>query len=151
MLFFTHTPGAADTARAVVETFATWKHSGAENIAIGNGMNVTAVGIVVVFTALAIMSGTIFYLARLSQRWSSRRKDIPAGTSARATTSSGVARGISGEMIAAIAFALDRHVNQYHDDEEAVLTIKKVSRPYSPWSSKLHSITRPPFRIQSKA
>lgn len=148
MLMFTHTPAAADSAKAVVETFATWKYSGTENIMVGNGLIVTVVGICVVFMALAIMSGTIYYIATLSQHLLARKK--LADQSADPAVSS-LKHGVSGEVIAAIALALDRHVNQYHDEEDAVLTIKRISRPYSPWSSKLHSITRPPFRTQSQA
>lgn len=148
MLMFTHTPAAVDSAKAVVETFATWKLSGVENLAAGKGMTVTIVGMVVVFIALAIMSGTIYYIAMLSQRFLSRKKQ---GDQHAAIAAPSTKHGVSGEVIAAIALALDRHVNQYHDEEDAVLTIKRISRPYSPWSSKLHSITRPPFRIQSQA
>lgn len=111
-------------------------------------MTVTIVGMVVVFIALAIMSGTIYYIAMLSQRFLSRKKQ---GDQHAAIAAPSTKHGVSGEVIAAIALALDRHVNQYHDEEDAVLTIKRISRPYSPWSSKLHSITRPPFRIQSQA
>jgi Na+-transporting methylmalonyl-CoA/oxaloacetate decarboxylase gamma subunit len=146
MLMFTHTPAAADTAQAVMETFKTWKYSGAENIAVGNGSTVTIVGMVVVFAALAIMSATIYYIAVLSQRFLAGRKAAPLPA-----VEAGRKRGVSGEVIAAIALALDMHVNQYHDDEEAVLTIKKVSKPYSPWSSKLYGMTFVPSRFKSQA
>ena len=146
MLMFTQTPAAADTARAVVETFKTWKYSGAENLAVGNGGTVTVVGMIVVFAALAVMSATIYYIAVLSQRLFARRKAAPVPV-----VESGRKQGISGEVIAAITLALDMHINQYHDDEDAVITIKKVSKPYSPWSSKLYGMTFPPIRIKSQA
>ena len=47
---------------------------------------------------------------------------------------------ISGEVNAAIAMALYLYISELHDHEEAILTIKKVSRTYSPWSSKIYGL-----------
>lgn len=51
---------------------------------------------------------------------------------------------LSGEVCAAIGIALNLFKSQYHDQEETVLTIKKVARSYSPWSSKIYGIRRMP-------
>ncbi len=51
---------------------------------------------------------------------------------------------ISGEVNAAIALALHIYVNALHDHEETVLTIKKVARTYSPWSSKIYGLRNVP-------
>ncbi len=51
---------------------------------------------------------------------------------------------IAGEVNAAIAMALHLYRSEYHDHEEAVLTIKKVARSYSPWSSKIYGLRRTP-------
>jgi len=47
---------------------------------------------------------------------------------------------LSGEVNAAIAMALSIHVTQVHDFENTTITIKKISRPYSPWSSKIYGL-----------
>ena len=49
---------------------------------------------------------------------------------------------ISGEVSAAISTGLYLYFNEMHDDENTVLTIKKISKRYSPWSSKIYSVTR---------
>jgi hypothetical protein len=49
---------------------------------------------------------------------------------------------ISGEVSAAISTALHLYFNEMHDDEKTVLTIKKISSRYSPWSSKIYNVTR---------
>jgi len=49
---------------------------------------------------------------------------------------------ISGEVSAAISTALHLFFNEMHDDEKTVLTIKKISSRYSPWSSKIYNVTR---------
>jgi len=46
----------------------------------------------------------------------------------------------SGEVNAAIAMALYSYFNELHDVESGVMTIKRVSRHYSPWSSKLYNM-----------
>jgi hypothetical protein len=51
---------------------------------------------------------------------------------------------ISGEVNAAIAMALYLYRSELHDNEETVLTIKKVARNYSPWSSKIYGLNKPP-------
>ncbi len=48
---------------------------------------------------------------------------------------------LSGELNAAISAAIHLYANEHHDEESAVLTIEKVSRRYSPWSSKIYSVT----------
>ena len=47
---------------------------------------------------------------------------------------------LTGELNAAIALALHLYVSELHDHEDAVLTIKKVARTYSPWSSKIYGL-----------
>jgi len=47
---------------------------------------------------------------------------------------------ISGDENAAIAAALYLFFSELHDEEKYVMTIKKVSRNYSPWSSKIYNV-----------
>ena len=49
---------------------------------------------------------------------------------------------ITGEVSAAISTALHLYFNEMHDDEKTVLTITKISKRYSPWSSKIYNVTR---------
>ncbi len=48
----------------------------------------------------------------------------------------------SGEVNAAIAMALYHYFNELHDVESGVVTISRVSRHYSPWSSKLYNMRK---------
>ena len=43
-----------------------------------------------------------------------------------------------GEVAAAVAMALYLHFGEMHDVESGVVTIKRISKMYSPWSSKLY-------------
>lgn len=51
---------------------------------------------------------------------------------------------LSGELNAAIAMAIYFYYQEMHDKEDAVLTISKVSRTYSPWSSKIYGLRQHP-------
>ena len=48
------------------------------------------------------------------------------------------------ELQAAISLALHLYVTELHDFEKTILTIRKVMRPYSPWSSKIYGLRRSP-------
>ncbi len=50
----------------------------------------------------------------------------------------------SGEIFAAIATALYEMSDDNHDIESTVLTIRKVQRSYSPWSSKIYTLRQAP-------
>jgi glutaconyl-CoA/methylmalonyl-CoA decarboxylase subunit delta len=47
---------------------------------------------------------------------------------------------LTGEVNAAIAAAIHLYRSELHDHENTVLTIKKVARTYSPWSSKIYGL-----------
>jgi hypothetical protein len=49
---------------------------------------------------------------------------------------------IPGDHSAAIAMALYMY-NELHDEESNILTIDRVSRVYSPWSSKYYNMRHP--------
>jgi len=92
-------------------------------------------GYLIVFTALVLL----FWLFSLTPKLISLGKtkirirqgklplDVPG-------------EGISGEEIAAISMALHLYMDEMHDEESGVLTIKQISRTYSPWSSKIYAV-----------
>jgi hypothetical protein len=47
---------------------------------------------------------------------------------------------IPGDVTAAIAMAIILNSEEMHDEESRIITITRVSRIYSPWSSKLYSM-----------
>lgn len=48
-------------------------------------------------------------------------------------------KDFTGEIAAAIGAAVHLYLDQQHDHESAILTIKQIKKPYSPWSSKIYS------------
>lgn len=50
---------------------------------------------------------------------------------------------MSGEILAAISLAIHQSREEFHDLEETIITMNRITKPYSPWSSKIHSIRKP--------
>lgn len=99
---------------------------------------IVVVGIGVVFLSLLIVYLFFRYLLtfilNFKLRSFARKKGIdPAAVLTVKTIQ-------SGEVNAAIAMALYSYFNELHDVESGVITIKRVSRNYSPWSSKLYNM-----------
>ena len=51
---------------------------------------------------------------------------------------------VSDEVAAAIALAIHMYKIEIHDMESLTITLKKVSRIYSPWSSKIYTLRQNP-------
>ena len=99
---------------------------------------VVVVGIGIVFLSLLIVYWFFRYILTfiLNFRLKSfaRKKGIDPAEVQTAKTIQ------SGEVNAAIAMALYSYFNELHDVESGVVTIRRVSRHYSPWSSKLYNM-----------
>jgi glutaconyl-CoA/methylmalonyl-CoA decarboxylase subunit delta len=94
---------------------------------------IALVGYVIVFSALFILYSFFKYLPKLLY-YNSRKKTSLPNKAPQAETH------MLGEETAAIAMALHLFLNEYHDEESGVLTIKKISKAYSPWSSKIYAV-----------
>ncbi|MDE6555367.1 MAG: OadG family protein [Duncaniella sp.] len=113
----------------------------AEVDASGGAMAIMAMAIV--FSALLLLAVCFKIISMIGASSSRRRKARALADSEidQAATSS----HDSGEEIAAIVMALHEHLDA-HDRENTVLTINKVRRAYSPWSSKIYSLRQLPER-----
>jgi len=96
------------------------------------------VGYMIVFVALITLYFVFQYIPVILNKMTKRRLK-KKGTSEEVVIDD---LTISGEVGAAISTALYLYFNEMHDDEKTVLTIKKISKRYSPWSSKIYSVTR---------
>lgn len=107
------------------------------NDSLGIGMTITAMA--VVFLGLLLLY-LIFKQVGKAAIAASKRNAQKSGAPASANTPDEV----SGEVFAAIATALYEMSDDNHDIEHTVLTIRKVRRAYSPWSSKIYSLRETP-------
>ena len=101
------------------------------------GYTVAIVGFSIVVTSLTLLILIFSQLPRVINL-SMKRKEKKAG---KATVKDEKQdHGIEGNVTAAISVALHLYFSDLHDEESNIVTIKKVKRAYSPWSSKIYSV-----------
>ena len=107
-----------------------------------DGLLISIVGYVVVFAALLILFIAISNITRLLILRQKMRLKLK-GEQSEFTRDE---LSVTGEINAAIGMALYLHFSELHDFESTVLTIKKVQKTYSPWSSKIYGLREYPGR-----
>lgn len=108
-----------------------------QNDSLGIGMTITAMA--VVFTGLLLLYLVFKQVGRLAISVSKRNTKKAGDAASMANPGE-----VSGEVFAAIATALYEFTEDVHDMENTVLTIRKVTRNYSPWSSKIYGLRELP-------
>jgi Na+-transporting methylmalonyl-CoA/oxaloacetate decarboxylase gamma subunit len=97
---------------------------------------ITISGYCIVLLTLAVLA-YLFTRIHTVQDYIARRKAAKSGSG---TIPAEQASAVTGEENAAIGAALFLFFSEMHDEEKYVMTIRKVSRAYSPWSSKIYGI-----------
>lgn len=108
-----------------------------------NGFVLTLMAMSIVFGALLILSVCFYIISKIGGLVSKINKIKAHGGEPTMVTKDETAD--SGEEIAAIVMALHEHLNA-HDQENTILTINKVKKAYSPWSSKIYGLRELPRR-----
>lgn len=111
----------------------------------GNGTALTLMAMGIVFAALLILCICFYVISKVGEAITKRNKLKAQGIAAKNVAPAERPDGDSGEVIAAISMALRDHL-EAHDKEDTVLTINKVKRAYSPWSSKIYTLRENPRR-----
>ncbi|MFC2104853.1 OadG family protein [Bacteroidota bacterium] len=104
--------------------------------AAGSGVTVAIVGWLIVFAALVLLVIIFTQTPKLiyyNTRKKLKQKNNQAGVSDDDLH-------ISGDVSAAISMALYLFFDEMHDEESNVITIKRVRKTYSPWSSKIYGL-----------
>lgn len=99
------------------------------------GIIIAIVGYITVFLALVVLYVVFTYLSK-SLNYRARLKLRREG---RYKAAEEKQLFITGDVSAAISMALYLY-HELHDEESNVITIKRVSKTYSPWSSKIYAI-----------
>jgi glutaconyl-CoA/methylmalonyl-CoA decarboxylase subunit delta len=107
------------------------------------GVAMAIIAMSVVFCALILLFVSFKYIGfAFTTDWK-RRALIKEGKIEEAQH---IENSATGELNAAIGLALYLYKSELHDIESLNLTINKVSRNYSPWSSKIYGLRQ----IQNK-
>ena len=88
-------------------------------------------GLVIVFTRLPKLINMKFNKTKLRRN---RHKEVKEVTEDDFI--------VEGNVTAAIGLALHLYFSELHDEESNIVTIKKVRKAYSPWSSKIYSVNQ---------
>jgi Na+-transporting methylmalonyl-CoA/oxaloacetate decarboxylase gamma subunit len=103
---------------------------------ISEGYVILLTGLLIVFCALLILS--VFFKYGLPVMLYAY-KIITKGKDKKITDIKITAdKEFTGEIAAVISTAIHLYLNEKHDDESAILTIKQAIKQYSPWSSKIY-------------
>ena len=118
-----------------------------ENDPSGSIMSVTAM--LVVFGALTLLF--IFFKVIGNNAISMSRKRAQKAEAKQAkynkpSIAASASVQESGEICAAITMALHLYLEDEHDIETTILTIQRVKRTYSPWSSKIYALRENPHK-----
>ena len=106
---------------------------------------VAIVGYLTVFTALVLLY-LIFYNIPKLYKIQLKKMMSRQGKRKNGSKDGDCCIDITGQTSAAISMALHLYFDEMHDDEDMVMTIKKVSKRYSPWSSKIYGLNNYNFK-----
>lgn len=115
---------------------------------MGIGMAITAMA--VVFAGLILLYIFFKFIGKASVRLRTDRAMKAKGITDREEAKEKMLGHAPGEVYAAIAMAMHEMQSDVHDVEETVLTITRVKRSYSPWSSKIYTLRETPQHTPHK-
>jgi len=112
------------------------------------GVVLTVTNIVVVAIALTLLFFIFKYMGNFHTRASIRKtkKTIINKSGTVQEISEKTKKAVTNDELAVIAIALYQYSKSLYDNEAMTLTIGKVSRVYSPWSSKIYGLRQTPHR-----
>ena len=105
----------------------------------------TLIGFGVVFCVLVLLIFVMKGMGSVFTRQKKAEKVAKAAAAGVALAEDDHHEAISDqEIAAAIITALKLYKSNLHDKESEMLTIHRITRAYSPWSSKIHGLTQVP-------
>ena len=111
---------------------------------VGIGMAISAMS--VVFTGLILLYLCFKFVGKLAVKLRKRNAMKAQNVTDKQEAKERKLGEAPGEVIAAISMALHEAQGADHDVEETILTISRVKRSYSPWSSKIYTLRETPHK-----
>ncbi len=106
----------------------------------GQGLTIALVGWLIIFAALVLLVFIFTQLPKLI--YHKTRKKLKQESKTPVISEDDL--HISGDVSAAIAMSLHLYFSDIHDQESNIIQIKRVSKRYSPWSSKIYGLRQWP-------
>lgn len=101
------------------------------------GFGMAMIAMSVVFAALIFLYLVFRTIGKLNTSKAKKNALLKQGKVVEAAK---ISDDAPGDVYAAIAMALHMYQSQLHDEENTVITMEKVTRNYSPWSSKIYGL-----------
>lgn len=103
------------------------------------GYTVAIVGFTIVLFSLTLL---FFVFSRLPKLANMKFKKERRDKTEKKSKEKEKKLEMEGNVSAAISLALHLYFNELHDEESNIVTIKQVRKRYSPWNSKIYSVTQ---------
>jgi len=107
----------------------------------GQGLTIAIIGYIIVFMALVLSFALFSNVPRILYYRS--RKELKKNRKQQKQQGKDDLH-MPAEVTAAIATALYLHYNELHDPESNIITIERVRKRYTPWSSKIYGLRKWP-------
>ena len=128
----------SEEAPAVVDKFA--------NIGWPEMLLMAGIGFALVFLVLVLLIYIMRFMGWVFTRQKKAEKAAKAAATGAVAADDDHEAITDQEIAAAIITALKLYKSNLHDQESEMLTIHRITRAYSPWSSKIHGLTQLPER-----
>ena len=115
-----------------------------EHDSVGIGMAISAMS--VVFCGLILLFISFKVVGKISVSLSKRNAMKAKGITDKQEAKEKQLGQAPGEVFAAISMAMHEFQSDVHDVEDTILTITRVKRSYSPWSSKIYTLRETPHK-----
>lgn len=104
------------------------------------GYTISIVSIMVVFIALSILVLIFMGIPKLLEL-NIKNKLKKSGKSEEVK-----AINLDADVNVAIAMGLHMYLNELHDEESNIITIRNAKKQYSPWNSKIYGVQNQPLK-----
>jgi len=106
------------------------------------GIIVTVISFTIVFFALILVVLVIMGSTKFLKRMDDKKSGKENANEVNENIVNIDSDDLSDDQYAAIAAAIYMYESELHDEENTILTINKVAKVYSPWSSKLYNMNQ---------
>ena len=140
MLLPATTPGSDNNTEEIIPSAELFRQ------ADPSGIVLTLISIIIVSIVLTILFFIFKFMGDFHMGMAVKKAEKISQTGGFKVVSEKKSGVITNDELAAIALAIYKYSEDMHDEEDLTLTINKVSKAYSPWSSKIYSIRQFPNR-----
>jgi glutaconyl-CoA/methylmalonyl-CoA decarboxylase subunit delta len=107
---------------------------------IGFSFSMVFLLLLFIVLVLNILGKTVTYVENAAQRRIQKEAEMLMCSAVGKEDNTVSSAEISGETLAAISLAMYAYLDDAHDEESNVITMEKVSKRYTPWSSKIYGL-----------